>query len=678
MKLISPFLAAALSVCILVSCAGGGSAGSCDATIAKSYSQLPLGSVKAEGWLLETLQRQRDGLTSRLDEVFGDVVGPRNGWLGGDADQWERGPYWMDGLLPLAYILDDQALKDKVQPWIEWTLASQDSSGFFGPAVGLPNDIPGLQRSNARDWWPRMVMLKVLRQHYEATGDERVIPFLMKYFRYQLETLPSQPLGTWTSWAEYRACDNMSVALWTYEKTGEKWLLDLVELLHQQGFDYVGLMNDGGLGRFGSIHCVNLAQGFKEPVVYWSMKRDSTCLKAVAKGFEDLRKFDAYPNGMYGGDECLHGNNPNQGSELCSAVELMFSLEEMLRITGDNFYADYLERVAYNALPTQITDDFMAKQYYQQVNQVMIKSGDGHNFDQKQEGTALDFGIQSGYTCCLANFHQGWPKFVQNLWLRSMDGGLAALCYGPSSAQTEIDGHTVCVNEKTYYPFDGKVAITVCVSDAAPESEGVPAVAFPLYLRIPAWAEGACVSVNGDVAQACEAGQTLKLDRSWKDGDKVCLDFPMHIKTERWYEKSVSVERGPLLYALKIGEKWVKHQYDPQQRHGDFCWEVYPTTPWNYALLKFDEKAPDSAFEVTLDEEKLQRSNWYWNLENCPVSMTAKAVRVPWWTLYGNEAGPLPYVVKRHYRGLDMPEETVTLVPYGCTTLRIAEFPMAR
>ena len=58
--------------------------------------------------------------------------------------------------------------------------------------------------------------------------------------------------------------------------------------------------------------------------------------------------------------------------------------------------------------------------------------------------------------------------------------------------------------------------------------------------------------------------------------------------------------------------------------------------------------------------------------------MTAKAVRVPWWTLYGNEAGPLPYVVKRHYRGLDMPEETVTLVPYGCTTLRIAEFPMAR
>lgn len=672
MKTLLHLLCATVSVCLLTGCLKESE----KPTIAKSYSMLPLGSVKAEGWLLETLQRQRDGLTSRLDEEFGDVVGPRNGWLGGDGDQWERGPYWIDGLLPLAYILEDQALIDKVQPWIEWTLASQDSSGFFGPAVDLPNSLPGLQRNKARDWWPRMVMLKVLRQHYEATGDERVMPFLVKYFRYQLETLPEKPLDTWTNWAKYRACDNMSVVLWVYEQTGEKWLLDLVELLHKQGFDYTGLFTDGGLGTFGSVHCVNLAQGFKEPVVYWSMVKDSTYLKAVAKGFEDLRKYDAYPNGMFGGDECLHGNNPNQGSELCAAVELMFSLEEMLRITGDNFYADYLEKVAYNALPTQISDDFMAKQYYQQVNQVMIKSGDGHNFDQKQEGTALDFGIRSGYTCCLANFHQGWPKFVQNLWLRSEDGGIAAMCYGPSSAKMEMNGHTVCVNEKTYYPFDGKVEITFSISGLDAEDDS--SVSFPLHLRIPGWAEGSVIRVNDDEPLAGVAGQNLKLARNWKDGDKVSLDFPMHIKTERWYEKSVSIERGPLLYALRIGEKWVKHQYSPKQRHGDFCWEVYPTSPWNYALLNFDEAAPDSSFEVALDVEKLLNNNWYWNLENCPLTMKARAVRIPWWTMYGTEAGPLPYVVKRHYRDLDIPQETITLVPYGCTTLRIAEFPVAR
>jgi hypothetical protein len=48
------------------------------------------------------------GLTGHLDERYPAVVGPRNGWLGGDGDGWERGPYWIDGLLPLAYLLQDQ------------------------------------------------------------------------------------------------------------------------------------------------------------------------------------------------------------------------------------------------------------------------------------------------------------------------------------------------------------------------------------------------------------------------------------------------------------------------------------------------------------------------------------------------------------------------------------------
>ncbi len=69
-----------------------------------------------------------------MDVLYPSVMGKRNGWLGGDGDQWERGPYWIDGLLPLAYILDDDVLKAKVQPWIEWALQkSQREDAFFGP-----------------------------------------------------------------------------------------------------------------------------------------------------------------------------------------------------------------------------------------------------------------------------------------------------------------------------------------------------------------------------------------------------------------------------------------------------------------------------------------------------------------------------------------------------------------
>ncbi len=119
--------------------------------VKKAYAELSLGEVKAEGWLLEQLIRMRDGMTGNLDKIMPTVVGERNCWLGGDGDAWERGPYWIDGLLPLAYLLDDNSLKERVKPWIEWTIASQTPDGHFGPSVDREKE-PGLQRDRARDW----------------------------------------------------------------------------------------------------------------------------------------------------------------------------------------------------------------------------------------------------------------------------------------------------------------------------------------------------------------------------------------------------------------------------------------------------------------------------------------------------------------------------------------------
>ena len=116
----------------------------------KDYIQLPLGTIRAEGWMHDQLTRMRDGMTGHLDKVYTKVMGPRNGWLGGDGDVWERGPYWIDGLMTLAYLLNDQALIEKVQPWIEWTLASQKPNGYFGPDTDRDYE-PGLQRNNAQD-----------------------------------------------------------------------------------------------------------------------------------------------------------------------------------------------------------------------------------------------------------------------------------------------------------------------------------------------------------------------------------------------------------------------------------------------------------------------------------------------------------------------------------------------
>src|SRR5690606_4697341 len=174
-------------------------------------------------------------------------------------------------------------------------------------------------------------------------------------------------------WAEFRSGDNLQAVYWLYNITGERFLLELAELIHGQGKDYTGMFEQREvLSTIGSIHCVNLAQGIKEPIIYYQQNPDQRFIDAVKRGFNDIRKFNGHPQGMYGGDEALHGSNPTQGSELCSAVEMMFSLEKMLEITGDVGFAEHLEKVAFNALPTQISDDFMRRQYFQQANQVQI------------------------------------------------------------------------------------------------------------------------------------------------------------------------------------------------------------------------------------------------------------------------------------------------------------------
>src|SRR5512133_2418726 len=201
--------------------------------IRKPFIELPLGTITPEGWLKDQLMRQKNGMTGHLDVIYEKVMGKRTGWLGGDGDVWERGPYWIDGLLPLAYILNDRELIDKVRPWVEWALNSAQPDGYFGPSVDREQE-PGLQRTNAKDWWPKMVVLKFLQQYYTATGDDRVIKLMLNYFKYQLAELPKTPLDHWTHWGADRGGDNLMIVYWLYNLTGEKYLLQLGELIHSQ------------------------------------------------------------------------------------------------------------------------------------------------------------------------------------------------------------------------------------------------------------------------------------------------------------------------------------------------------------------------------------------------------------------------------------------------------------
>jgi DUF1680 family protein len=635
--------------------------------MAKPYTALPLGAVRPDGWLRHQLELMAQGMSGHLDELYPQVVGPRNGWLGGDGDGWERGPYWIDGLLPLAYLLDDDKLKAKVQPWIEWTLTHQTADGYLGP---VPFDKPpapeaGLQRDKRRDWWPKMVMLKILQNFYTATGDERVIAALAKYFQYQLRELPKTPLDHWTFWGNRRGGDNLMVVLWLYNKTGDEHLLQLAELIHAQTYRHTEEWNklDSPLTRHSGMHCVNIAQGMKHPVIYYQLHPEQRHLNAVRKAFADLDHHWGMPTGLYGADEPLNSKEPTTGSEFCTAVEMLFSLEKMVEITGDVRFADRLERIALNVLPTQADDEFRGKQYYSLVNQVVCARRETTAHLTDHEGTDVVYGVLTGYPCCTTNFHQGWPKFAQHLWYASADDGLAAFLYAPCTVRAKVaDGTEVLIREVTDFPFDETIRLEI--EPSAP-------VTFTLHLRVPSWCSRGTVAVNGVPAIEKDGGSVVHLRREWQPGDRVELMLPMRVAISRWHRGAAAVERGPLLFALRIGERWV--DVENSDSYGPYR-ECHPTDPWNFGLIEARIHEPDDYFKVIEKSNSLAANPW--NLVGAPIEIHTQGRRIDAWKLVNQTAAPLPE------SPVSLPAavspEPIRLIPYGCTTLRIAEFPTVR
>lgn len=662
--------------------------------VSTPYLELPLGSIKPEGWLEDQLQRMANGLTGHLDEVYPEVVGPRNGWLGGDGDGWERGPYWIDGLLPLAYILDDARLKEKVKPWIEWTLNNQAESGYLGPIPfeTEPEAEPGLQRGRREDWWPKMVMLKVLQQYYQATEDERVITALTRYFHFQLKELPERPLDFMSLWANRRAGDNLQVVYWLYNITGDQALLDLGELIQKQTFPWQtvytnpenGLKYENihfyneiksypfdsaeiskiTLSKVPGLHTVNVAQGLKQPIVFFQKSGNTDAIAAVKKALNDIRNYHGQPQGMYGGDEPLHGNNPVQGVELCSISEEMFSLETNLKITGDMEFADLLEKITYNALPTQASDDYNSRQYFQAANQVELTDQLETSYETENHGgTDFVFGVLSGFPCCTTNMHQSWPKFVQNLFYATPDGGVAALLYAPSSVELTVgNGAKLKIRETTGFPFRENVQFDLELSEES---------AFPFHLRIPSWAKEAVIQVNGSPVEATIQNQVAIIQRTWKSGDQVTLTLPMELKTSNWYKSMVTIERGPLVYSLKVeSEEKIK---DRKDRFRPFT-EVYPREDWNYALAASSLSDLENSIELIENEWD---GSYPWNLENAPIELRIQGVHLPEWkTVKSAPQLPDSFTGKISGSELTKRQKTITLIPYGCTTLRITEFPV--
>lgn len=638
------------------------------------YIELPLGAVRADGWLRHQLEIMRDGSTGHLDEYYPKVKDD-NGWLGGNGDGWEETPYWLDGAVPLAYLLEDKTLKDKVLKYVNWSLDHQRPNGFFGPLTRKEKAGQTIDScADGEDWWPRMIMLKVLQQYYSATSDPRVIPFMTKYFKYQYDNLKTCPLNKWSEWSESRGGDNIMATYWLYDRTGDKFLLDLADVLYQQTTNWTDLLGgrDWAIGaavnqtdqKWMNRHAVNVGMGLKLPAEYYRGKKETKYLTAVKTGFTDLMTLHGLPHGMFSGDEDLHGNDPTQGVELCAIVETMFSLEEIIGITGDPAYMDALERMTFNALPTQTTDDYRSRQYFQIANQVQVSRGVFDFSLPFNRGMNNVFGPYAGYTCCTANMHQGWTKYATHLWYATPTKGLAALEYAPNTVKARVaNGTDVTIQETTNYPFEDQITFMISVAKST---------TFPLDLRIPGWCREATILLNGQKLRSDKGGQVISLTRAWNNGDKLTLQLPMPVTTSNWAKNSRTIERGPLVYALKVESEVTQKEIKEEGTY----YEYQPKGAWNYGLPK--ALIDDPAKHTTVTMKPLQ-PNFVWNEASAPIEIKTTGRRIPNWKLVEGVARQPVTTREGIYQGeVDSASETITLIPYGCTKLRVVAFPVVK
>jgi len=639
------------------------------------------GAVRPEGWLRGYLEKQAAQLGSKLPQVswpFTDAY-----WAGDETAEswwpWEQKAYWLDGATRLALVLEDKELMAQVRASLDYTLAHADANGYLGPKF-FEDPMGDFHR------WPQNVLFRGLAALSDATalpgdpGSNAIPAALRKHFLSDMADY-GKPV---------RNVTNVEGMLWTYARTGDPALLALAENAWQRFTENEnpGYADMSELRVFAATpidcHGVTYAEVAKLPAILYLYTGKDEYLRFAAAA--ERRIFDHHMliDGIPSTTENYRTVTSLDSHETCDIADHTWSWGYLLMATGQAVWADRVERACFNAAPGAIKNDWKALQYFSCPNQFLATLNSDHNV-MEHGGRMMAYQPNPGQNtaCCGGNVHRIFPNYAIRMWMKTTDGGLAAVLYGASTVTARVGeaGSPLRVVETTDYPFHERIEFRI---------DAEQPVAFPLALRVPDWCSAPRLEVDGKhIPAAPDDKGFIVLRRTFKPDERIVLSLPMKLAVTHWPQNGVGIERGPIVYSLPIKANWtprVEAKYTTEEFPS---WEAAPVSDWNYGLALDPERLEREVQVKKIHGPAIESGPgpvpgtiidpW----ENPQTTLVVPARKIEGWELQVNPAQPeqkftppLPELSGDSQTGRPAGEvERVTLVPYGATELRLTIFP---
>lgn len=439
---------------------------------------------------------------------------PKSGYIG-------LGKLLMSAVRFAAYTGDAKvdALKDRI---VGRLLAAQEPDGYLG-FFSPPNRIAKLWDVHEMGY-----LIAGLTDNYRYFGDKRSLTAAAKAADYLIghwDRIPAD-WGKQTGVATHVGVTGIERTLLELSRaTGDRRYADFVvgpRALASWNLPIVIGRREGIEGHIYAYMARTLAQ-----LELYRERPEAQLLVPARRAIEFLGDAGMAVTGGAGQWEIWTGDQDGRGhlGETCATAYQLRVYDSLLRLGGEARFGDLMERTIFNALFAAQSPDGRRIRYYAP-------------FEGPREYHPVDT------YCCPTNFRRIISELPEFVYYRR-GAGITVNLYTASEAKFEVGGASVQLRQETAFPSHGDVAIHITASRP---------VAFPLHLRIPAWAANSVLTVNGQPAGAAVSpGSFTLIERTWKTGDRVDLRLPMPVRLVRGRERQsgrVAVLRGPVVYSL--------------------------------------------------------------------------------------------------------------------------------